>query len=172
MLPRRATGLLLAAPLVLAGCGNAERLVPNSEVATAAALDKPAATINPAPTVPPSPAATTAAATTPAATGSATAGTGAPPAAGGTEVKMTTTPAVFAPATLQIKAGDEVTWVSDGFHTVTGGDGTPDPNSPIGDNTLAAAGQSVKKKFDTAGTYKYYCTPHLTLGMKGEIVVK
>lgn len=87
------------------------------------------------------------------------------------EVTATTTNQ-FTPATLEVPVGTTVTWKNEGnFHTVTGGNGTPDPASPIGDNTLAAAGDTVEVTFDKAGTFPYYCRPHISLGMKGEIVV-
>ncbi len=78
----------------------------------------------------------------------------------------------FDPATLTVPAGTKVTWTSEGgFHTVTGGDGAKDPASPIGNHTLADASATVEVTFDKPGTYKYFCQPHASLGMKGEIVV-
>jgi plastocyanin len=170
MLLRRATGLILVAPLVLlAGCGSAERQAPNAKVATKVAITKPKATINPGPTEAPSPTAAATSSSAPGPSGSASSTAPAVP----NQVKTVSALNQFDPATLEIKVGDEVTWVSDGFHTVTGGDnGTPDPASPIGNTPLSAPGQTVKKKFDKPGTYKYFCQPHVSLGMKGEIVVK
>jgi plastocyanin len=78
----------------------------------------------------------------------------------------------FEPAKIEIKAGDEVTWTNaGGAHTVTGGENAPDPASPIGNNNLFDPNATVKIKFDKAGTYKYFCQPHLTVGMVGEVVV-
>lgn len=79
----------------------------------------------------------------------------------------------FIPEVLTVPVGATVTWTNKGpgIHTVTGGDGQLDPNSPIGDNMLQTDGQTVQKTFDTAGTFPYFCTPHLALGMKGQIVV-
>lgn len=165
MLPRRATAVLLAAPLLLlTGCGDVTRLQPSAK-ATASPLAKPTPTINPAPTTPP---ATTAA---PAPTSAAPTATGsAPPAVGGgTEVKGTIDNK-FVPAKLEIKAGDEVTWTLDGAHSVTGGTGPQaDPNSPMQSEIGVP---TYKVKFDKAGTYPYFCQPHISLGMVGEIVVK
>ena len=79
----------------------------------------------------------------------------------------------FDPATINVKAGDEVTWTNaGGAHTVTGGENAPDPASPIGNNNLFDPNATVKVKFDKPGTYKYFCQPHLSVGMIGEIVVK
>jgi plastocyanin len=78
----------------------------------------------------------------------------------------------FDPATINVKAGDEVTWTNaGGAHTVTGGENAPDPASPIGNNNLFDPNATVKVKFDKPGTYKYFCQPHLAVGMVGEVVV-
>jgi plastocyanin len=78
----------------------------------------------------------------------------------------------FSPDTLTVPAGTTVTWVNTGgSHTVTGGAGTIDPASPIGDNPLSNLGDTVKKTFDQPGTYPYFCQPHASLGMKGVIIV-
>lgn len=174
MVSRRVMAVLLAAPLlVTAACGNTVRQLPNKERALAVSLPPVQATINPAPP-------SSAAPSTPAASSSSTAASS--PAAssgpapvsdpgGGTEVKALGT-SKFAPDTLQVKVGTEVTFLDqEGYHSVTGGDGAPDASSPIGNNTLAAAGASVKVKFDKPGTYPFFCIPHQSLGMKGQIVV-
>lgn len=78
----------------------------------------------------------------------------------------------FAPPTLTVPVGATVTWSNEGgFHTVQGGDGVDDPASPIGINQLADVGASITKTFDKEGSYPYYCAPHISLGMKGVIVV-
>ncbi|HVE98255.1 MAG TPA: plastocyanin/azurin family copper-binding protein [Mycobacteriales bacterium] len=80
---------------------------------------------------------------------------------------------VFDPATVEVAVGGTVTWTNkDGFHTVTGGEGPEDPASPIGNNPLTSPGATVKITFDKPGTYPYFCEPHLSVGMKGEVVVK
>lgn len=77
----------------------------------------------------------------------------------------------FAPDTLTVPVGTTVTWVNKGgFHTLLGGDGAPDPSSPIGDNQLGE-GATVQKTFDKPGTYPFFCTPHQSLAMKGVIIV-
>jgi plastocyanin len=85
----------------------------------------------------------------------------------------TTATLKFDPATLTVPAGTKVTWTNTGggFHTVTGGEnGQKDPNSPM-DGTIDSEGKTYSVTFDEAGTYKYFCAPHLTQGMTGEIVV-
>ncbi|HVE63678.1 MAG TPA: plastocyanin/azurin family copper-binding protein [Mycobacteriales bacterium] len=79
----------------------------------------------------------------------------------------------FEPASLTVPVGTEVTWTNEGiFHTVTGGaDGTEDPSSPIGNGTLADASSTYAVTFDKPGTFPYFCQPHISSGMKGEIVV-
>ena len=78
----------------------------------------------------------------------------------------------FDPATVTVAVGGTVTWTNEGgFHTVTGGTGpsAQDPSKMNG--TLDAAGKTYAVKFDKAGTFPYFCSPHESLGMKGEVVV-
>lgn len=166
MLPRRATATLLAVPLlVLTGCGEVKRELPNKEVATPVALDKPQPTIYPGPTAPPTTAAPTSAAPTATGTGEPT---GEP---GGANEVQGTAANKFEPTLLEVKAGSKVTWTLTAGHTVTGGkDGVPDAASPIGDSGFGKTSYEVT--FDKPGTYPYYCVPHVSLGMTGEIVVK
>lgn len=37
---------------------------------------------------------------------------------------------------------------------------------------LNAPGETYTAKFDTAGTYSYYCEPHQGAGMVGKVVVQ
>lgn len=74
----------------------------------------------------------------------------------------------YAPATVQVKAGATVSWTNkDGeLHTVTAGTQA----APTGQfNLQLPAGGTVTQKFDTAGSYMFFCTLHS--GMFGEIVV-
>jgi plastocyanin len=176
MLPRRALALVVSAPLLLAtACAEVSRVEPNRELATAAAMAKPTAYVSAKPTPTATPTAK-ASASEPAAGGSASASPGASPSeggeGGGTEVAATVDNK-FEPAKLEVKVGQEVTWTNTGgAHTVTGGKDAPDPASPIGNNNLFDPNATVKKKFDKAGTYDYFCQPHLSVGMVGQIVVK
>lgn len=70
----------------------------------------------------------------------------------------------FDPTSVEIKAGESVTWTNEdsAVHTVTGDGGI--------DSGDLAKGKSYSKTFDTAGTYNYKCTIHPT--MTGTVVVK
>jgi plastocyanin len=87
----------------------------------------------------------------------------------GPEVKATAENK-FDPPTIEVKVGDKVTWTADGIHSVNGGTtGQQDPSSPIKGSDIGFKTYSVT--FDKAGTYPYFCLPHFSLGMKGEVVV-
>ena len=83
----------------------------------------------------------------------------------------------FNPSDLTINVGDTVTWRCDvGFHdTVSGREGSPDGvwNSSSQFPPIMRPGQSFSFRFNTAGTYPYYCTPHWAppLNMVGTIRV-
>jgi plastocyanin len=70
----------------------------------------------------------------------------------------------FGPSTININAGDSVTWNNRGptNHTATANDGSFDSGN-------LNRGQSYTKRFDSAGTYSYICTPHPF--MTGRVVV-
>jgi plastocyanin len=76
----------------------------------------------------------------------------------------------FDPPTLEISAGDTVTWSnSDGItHTATSG--TPEDRDGQFDVEMPEAGTSGTHTFDEAGTYPYFCTVHES--MTGEIIVE
>jgi plastocyanin len=95
----------------------------------------------------------------------------------------------FVPATVTIKAGDTVRWtnVSGGPHNVTfWSDSIPtsaaarlqasmtQPISPLSGPLLAAPNATYSVSFAglSAGTYSYYCMPHLALGMKARVIVE
>ena len=95
----------------------------------------------------------------------------------------------FSPDNLTIKSGDVVT-----FHNVSGGphnvsfwtDSIPSGaaaalQANMSNTTSQLIGPLLMNANDTytisfagvpAGTYKYYCTPHLAMGMKGTITVQ
>jgi plastocyanin len=86
----------------------------------------------------------------------------------------------FLPVTLTVPVGTKVQWFwSSAGHTVTSGvDGTPDGKfcSPAGTASCAnaptsAAGATFEYTFTKAGTFPYFCIPHVSDGMKGTIVV-
>ena len=123
----------------------------------------------------------------------AAAGTGTAQAATGQthEVKMIGdgTSYKFDPANLTIKRGDAVKWtlVSGPPHNVSFwadsipgsaatqlGANMPNPMSPLTSPLFNNPNDSYTISFAgvPAGTYKYYCTPHLAMGMKGTITVQ
>jgi plastocyanin len=94
----------------------------------------------------------------------------------------------FVPATVTIKSGDTVRWtnVSGGPHNVTFWSDSlpagaaawlnasmPQVMSPLTGPLLMTANATYAISFRApAGTYEYYCMPHLALGMKAKIVVE
>ena len=86
----------------------------------------------------------------------------------------------FVPATACLKAGGTVTWksTSDITHTTTDepslaavASDSALPKGAAGWNHVLAAGSSFSLKLTVAGTYKYFCIPHETLGMVASITV-
>jgi plastocyanin len=72
----------------------------------------------------------------------------------------------FKPKTITIQKGQKVTWKRvNGRHTVTFVRGSYD-------KTLNKANPTRSRTFKKAGTFKYYCRFHRSLGMKGKVVVK
>jgi len=85
---------------------------------------------------------------------------------------------VFVPDEIKICKGDTVTWVMNkgGPHNVV----FDEDNIPSGvsqesismDGQIGDEGDTYSKKFDTAGTYGYYCEPHRGAGMNGNLIVE
>jgi plastocyanin len=154
---------VLATSLALVACGQTTRAKPTAK-ATPRNVPSVPATVYPAPTT--SAPATESASAEPSASG----GSSSAPAPGGNEVTTDTGAIKFVPATLTVKKGTKVTWTADqSQHSVTSGEaGKQDKsgpmNSPIGFTTYSVT-------FTKPGTYKYFCIPHASLGMVGEIVV-
>jgi plastocyanin len=50
----------------------------------------------------------------------------------------------------------------------------PDPMAPLSSKLVVAPDEVLEVRFNNApkGEYKYYCTPHLALGMKARLTVK
>jgi plastocyanin len=168
----------------LTACGGNEQPT-DSAAMKAAASNAPAASSTPA--AAPSPAAST----TPAAGTAGTAAAPAPATGATHDVQMLGDASGyrFNPASLTIKRGDAVRWtnVSGGPHNVTfwpdsipaGAQAPlsanmPSPTAPLTGPLLLNPNQTYTVSFANvpAGTYKYYCTPHLALGMKGTIQVQ
>lgn len=70
----------------------------------------------------------------------------------------------FSPIEIEINTGDTVLWENRDIarHTVTSNDG-------IFDSELIGKGEMFSYKFESAGVYGYYCTPHPY--MIGRVVV-
>jgi plastocyanin len=86
----------------------------------------------------------------------------------------------FSPSSACLKAGGTVTWKNTGAipHTTTDTSAdaavASDSRLPAGAaswNHTLPGGASFSLKLTVAGTYKYFCIPHETLGMVGEITV-
>ncbi|MFB6166250.1 MAG: halocyanin domain-containing protein [Haloarculaceae archaeon] len=77
----------------------------------------------------------------------------------------------YSPPALQIDPGTKVTfeWVSDTHNIVVAE--KPDSSGWSGESAIKNKGYTYEHTFEASGTYKYYCDPHLALGMKGGIYV-
>jgi plastocyanin len=77
----------------------------------------------------------------------------------------------FSPSTLQVSTGTTVTWknTTSVVHTVTSGTGGN--HDGLFDSGNMQAGAEFSFTFSEAGTFPYYCIPHLNSGMTGTIVV-
>jgi len=84
---------------------------------------------------------------------------------------------IFVPAKISICKGDSVKWTNNkgGPHNVVfDEDEIPsgvDQESISMDDQLGEVGDTFTMKFDTAGTYGYYCEPHRGAGMTATLVV-
>jgi plastocyanin len=168
---------LVASAVVLTACAGGDKS--NAADTVGVATDTSAA---------PAPAATT----TPAATAPAAAGTMAPITGATHEVKMIGDAKGyrFEPANITVKAGDGIkfTVVSGGPHNVAFDPATVPADSKgqldanMGTEKLGELssglkvnpGETVTISFGNIkpGKYPFHCTPHLAMGMKGEITVQ
>ena len=82
-----------------------------------------------------------------------------------------TNPKFYDPSPANVAVGTTVTWTNNDatLHTAVSGDPSSGP-SGVFDSGLLAKGKTFQHKFDTAGTFDYYCTLHPF--MIGQIVVK
>ncbi len=79
----------------------------------------------------------------------------------------------FTPTVVTIKAGDTVSWIwrSVGFfHTVTSGTGGT--SDGLFDSGLHKDPFTFSFTFPVPGTFRYYCDPHLSMGMVGQVIVE
>ncbi|MGB9956561.1 halocyanin domain-containing protein [Haloferax prahovense] len=75
----------------------------------------------------------------------------------------------YGPAAVRVSPGTTVVWEwngEGGSHNVAAADGGFE-SELVGDS-----GHTFEHTFEETGTYKYACTPHETLGMKGAVVVE
>ena len=75
----------------------------------------------------------------------------------------------FSPAAVKVSKGTKVVWEwtgKGGSHNVAA------ENGEFESETVNDEGHTFTQTFDSAGTYKYACTPHKAMGMKGAIVVE
>ncbi|MFC7165604.1 halocyanin domain-containing protein [Halospeciosus flavus] len=75
----------------------------------------------------------------------------------------------FEPAAIKVSRGTTVKWVwtgEGGYHNVV------DEGSSFESDLVQEEGSTFTHTFDSSGVYKYACTPHEALGMKGVIVVE
>lgn len=75
----------------------------------------------------------------------------------------------FSPSELTIAPGTTVRWrnTTATFHTVT-----PDGHAQWSEWQTAGMGQTFDVRFDQAGEFRYFCSPHRSLGMTGTIIVQ
>ena len=77
----------------------------------------------------------------------------------------------FDPPAVMVNPGTEVVWrwTGDGgtHNVVSEGDGPLDSGDAVDE-----AGKEYTYTFEETGTFKYYCVPHESLGMKGAVVVR
>ncbi|MDY6817874.1 MAG: halocyanin domain-containing protein, partial [Halobacteriales archaeon] len=80
-------------------------------------------------------------------------------------------PYAFGPTAVRVDPGTTVVfkWVSDTHNILV--ESQPDGGGWQGHEPIENTGFSIEHTFETEGIYKYFCQPHLTLGMKGAIVV-
>jgi len=94
--------------------------------------------------------------------------TGPGPAAGSVDtVRLNGTS--FQPANLTIQRGRTVVWVNTQpiFHTIT-----PDGHNAWTSANTSTTGEALRVTFNSAGTFPYVCTPHISSGMVGTITVQ
>lgn len=75
----------------------------------------------------------------------------------------------FSPASLTVQEGESVEWIHVGgnFHTIT-----PDGHSEWERQGFPTGSDPFVHTFNSAGTYEYFCEPHVNEGMVGTITVE
>jgi plastocyanin len=86
-------------------------------------------------------------------------------------VRVRLSPDRFDPPTLTIKTGQTVRWIwGGGDHNVVSGEDCTE--NGIFKSGEPQAGGTFERKFETAGTFPYYCRNHCRSGMTGTIIVQ
>jgi halocyanin-like protein len=77
----------------------------------------------------------------------------------------------FGPAAVRVDPGTTVNfeWVSNTHNVLV--ESQPSGAGWSGDEAINNEGYSYSHTFETEGVYLYYCNPHLSMGMKGAVVV-
>lgn len=75
----------------------------------------------------------------------------------------------FSPEELTIEPGTTVRWRNEEamLHTIT-----PDGHTEWNEGTVTGAGDVFTHTFTSAGTFPYFCAPHLSAGMTGVVTVQ
>lgn len=86
-------------------------------------------------------------------------------------VNVKVTDDAFEPAQVKAKVGQTVrfTWAGGSHNVVSGARCTHDGKFKSG---ATQAGGTYERKFETAGSFPYYCEPHCETGMTGEVIVE
>lgn len=76
-------------------------------------------------------------------------------------------PNAFGPSAVLIEPGSTIEWVwtGDGFHNVVSDEGL------FENDVTGEEGHTFEHTFSEGGVYPYFCQPHLSVGMKGVVVV-
>lgn len=88
-------------------------------------------------------------------------------------VHVTLSGFVFTPSTVSIDVGDTVHWDwVEGVHTITSGTSPEDPNvGNLFDIPNAISSPIFSHTYTSAGTFPYFCRPHIQFGMTGTVNV-
>ena len=81
---------------------------------------------------------------------------------------------LFAPPAILVDPGTTVTWEWTGEgsgHTVSHEPSAEDAEPAFESDQKEAAGETFQYTFDAEGTFRYFCEPHRSVGMKGVVAV-
>ena len=78
----------------------------------------------------------------------------------------------FEPASITVPTGTTVTWTNNdtALHTIISGTPKGVDSGTVFDSSYLSSGKTFEHKFDSTGTFDYYCTLHPF--MVGTVVVK